>query len=882
MPNELSVLVVAGDVAGAAIDVLTDWSASGIVDPILVVDETSLRPKDFRVPAHLIVEGRSYATSMQSYLADQVGIDLVRLVALGRVRVTSSMASAEVASEVLKQLQQTLPGARTLQAQVIGTSHQGETLPATSAWLGWHNIVVAPEDSLAPGSGVERLASDAPAGLLDTHLLTSVCTIAGAWAHADGSPLDDDPPLPGNQVTLFRSFTRLLSAQQVENELLGRIISVADGYPLPMVGNERAWAVEDQGAAAQAMADQLLTKHHYVMPQPRVLPPREPVKVLGFWEAFRLLWGFLWSALVNAPRRWVESTVHRFSTGMAALAQRTVFGTDDSEYEVVVRGIRSDGTPASWADIDQMSAVLASRIGPSGSTQTAGTDLSALWRDFAGGAMTLLDGESRSPELPPIAVGAHRGIVTTPGMVVPDPRDLMEPSGAVGANIRGWKVEPADLIQAHALEAELQRVAHGNTMLRTAATADRERLQTWRARVERSYTGRVGHRLGRAVVDTREEVMSLAQQLAGANSALELPNDIEERQRRVATKLRWILLGALVAVAVTVTVIVLNVIGPIVGTAIATAIVLIWVLSSVVVFMRGQQELFQLLNARKDLGRRAEILQEFLGAAVGDLRRLVRAYRQYLDWTRALGTFVAAPNGVLSDVRQQGVALGAGLPRSIAFGEVQPDPAVLDDVAARLRNEILKAGWLSASWESFLADVPEQLGTRAYEVRENPDAIWVDQGSSDRSLLSAWSGAVDARGVAAGSVDGLRQRVRTTLAVHPAGLVEQLSATIRTRSTSGTIELVSYRQFIAGLRDIRDDNHVFDQSVFTDIGAAGEPWRIAPGSTWTATGAADLGGSVVVAQRSRAISVEDLVFGAEVEVILPQKDESSPPGHPVM
>lgn len=856
MAAELAVLVAPRSVAASAVDILTDWSASGIVDTVMVIDESAVRQGDFRIPAHVIEGGESRATSMQSYLADRVGFRRARVVAVGRLRETAEVPAATTATMVVGELNRTLPGVTLLQAQVIGATHQGARLPAGVAWLGWHNVVVAPEDSLAPGSGVERLASDAHPGLLDTHLLTSVCTIAGAWAHAAGSPLDDTTPLPGAQVTLFRSFTRLLSAQRVEDELLGRLTSVDGGYPLPMVGNEQAWAVEDEFAAASGMAGHLFNKHGYVLPNARVMPPRSSAKRLPLLEAIKMLFSFLWACLRNAPRAWAQAVVHRVAAGVAGAANRAIFGTADSEFEVVVRGVRSDGTPASWSDIDQSVAAVSSRIGPAGSAQSAGVDLSPFWEDFVGGAFTLLDGESRVVDLPAVAVGAHRGVVTSPSMVVPDSSDVFEPSGPVAANIRGWRVEPADLIQARALEGELDRVAHASPMLRSAATEDRARVQEWRARGERSYTGQVGFSLGRGVVQTRDEIAGLVGQLQEAKSALELPDDVERSQQALASKLRWIFLGALLAVILTVVVVVLEIIGLIIGAIVVGVLLITWLVSSFVVFMNGQRRLFALLHSRRELTERVETLQRFLVEAFADLRRLVRAYRQYLDWTRALGVFVAAPNGRLVDSRERSIALGAGLPRSIAFGEVEPEPVVLDEVAARLRSDILKAGWLSASWDAFLADVPEEMGTRAYEVRENGDAIWVDQGSSDRSLLSVWSHKVAERGSAAGSVRDLRARVRTTLASHPAGLVERLSAGIRTRDSAGDIRTVSYQQFIAGLRDLQVTGHVFDQSVFTHLGAAGEPWRV--DSTWSASGAAELGGSVVVAQRSRGVGPTDL------------------------
>ncbi len=882
--QELAVIVAPRPVAAAIIDVLTDWSAAGVITTVVVVDEAAVRNDDFRVPAHIIAGGVARAAALQSHLADQVGITRARVAAVGWLRNDVAVADAETASHVLTAVTTTLPQVATVQCQVIGATLQGAQLPANVAWLGWHNIVVAPEDSLAPGSGVERLASDAHQGTLDTHLLTAVVTIAGAWAHANGSPIDDTPPLPGAQVTLFRAFSRLMAAERVEEELVSRLLSFEGGYPLPLLGNERAWAVENEFAAVAGAAQQLLEKHSYVMPNARSVPPRRATTKVGLLKALKMLFGFLWASLRNAPRAWAEAVVRKVSTGIAGAANRAVFGSEDSEYEVVVRGLRADGTPADWSQVDELAANVAARIGPAGNAQQSAADLSGFWEDFVSGRSTLLDGETRVAEIPAVAVGSHRGVIADPAVVVPAAAGLFEPSGAVAANIRGWRVEPADQISACALAGELKRVADDSPMLRAAAVEDRTRLEKWRTERERTYTGQVGFRIGGALAGTREEIADLVRQLEEARRAVELPDDIDRTQRRLASKLRWIMLAAVLGGAVVGALIALSILGVLIGTGVIVGIAVGWLVASLIVFINGQRRLFALIHERQQLQERTELLERHLAAALIDLRRLIRVYRQYVDWTRALGVFTSAPYGRLTAGDTVAVPLGAGLPRCIAFGQVEPQPAVLDEVAARLRNEISKVGWLTSSWQAFLADTPAGLGTRAFEVREQPDALWVDQGSSDRSLLSAWSSAIAERGPSDGSLASLRAQVTDTLERHPLNLVEQLSATIRTRASNGSPAAVTYQQFIAGLRANPNDRHVFDQAVFTHLGAAGQPWIV--DGTWVGAGSGRLGGSVVVAQRSRGVSPTDLSITASgATPAQPSGGEKPPPpqpSHPVM
>ena len=872
--HELAVVVAPRPVAAAAIDILADWSAAGVVGRVVVVDESAIRDGDFRVPAHVISHDRPQGVSLQAYLADQVGVSLVRVVAVGRVRDQAEIPSRQHSDQVVRLLQATLPSARILQIQAVGATLLGGSLPTDAAWPGWHNMVVAPEDSLAPGAGVERLTSDSHAGLLDAHLLTAVVTLVGAWAHASGSPVDDSPLLPGNQVTLFRTFSRLLSADRVESDLLERLASVENGYPLPRSENEQAWAVEDQVAAVASMGDLLLQKHSYVLPGQRSAMPVSRASKVGALQALRMLFGFLAAALRNAPRAWAESVLRRAAAGAASAAQNVVFGSGDSEFEVVVRGLRPDGTPVSWEELDEVATSLGSRMGVA-NTQVAGQDFSSLWRDFVGGALTLLDGETRSNEMPAVAVGAHRGVVSDPHVVVPSPSGEFVPAGALASSIKGWSVEPADQISARLLAGELDRVQRENPMLRSVAADERARLQTWSDQWQRTYTGRVGYRLGGALAGTRDEVAQLVKQLEDARRSVDMPDDVEKNQQAVARKLRLLFGGGVAGVVVTGLLLGLGVIGAAIAAALGVIIVLGWLVLSLVAFMQGQQRLFAMLHERTELVSRVELLEKHLRAALDDLRRLIRAYRQYLDWTRALGVFVDAPHGLLTVEARDSIPLGAGLPRCIAFGEVEPQPTVVDEVAARLRNDIFRVGWLTASWDAFLADVPESLGARAFEVRERPDTLWADQGSTERSVLRSWSLAVRGRGPGSGSADQLADRVHASLANHPSNLVERLSSVIRARGASGRLEAVSYDSFVAGLRDVQGRQHTFDQAVFTHLGAVDDSWVV--DSTWTGSGTAQVGGAFVVAQRGRGVSISNLSIAATATP--PSAHEASDTSH---
>ena len=64
-----------------------------------------------------------------------------------------------------------------------------------------------------------------------------------------------------------------------------------------------------------------------------------------------------------------------------------------------------------------------------------------------------------------------------------------------------------------------------------------------------------------------------------------------------------------------------------------------------VAFVNVQRKLFALIHQRKSVTSEQRIDQQNLLTASADLRRLSRAYGQFLSWSRAIGGFLAGPLG---------------------------------------------------------------------------------------------------------------------------------------------------------------------------------------------------------------------------------------------
>lgn len=870
--SEVVILVGRRATAVRLLDVYRDWAALRLLRPVLIVDADSLRIDDLTVPCVAITgEGHASALSLQEHLAEMLGVQRVRICAVGEVAATYVSADLAEASAVATAVRGARPGVQVTQVRVVGMALQGATPPQDLAWLGWHNVVLAPENSAAPSGGVAPILVGEDDTLRRTHLAGSIASLVALWVNQDGCPLDDRALLPDQMLVAARSFSRQLSAVEVESRLLGNLSDVTDGYPTPQYDGRSTWVVEDEAAAGRDMANALLAQHSYVLPRTREMPRPTPPRPIGALESLRMLFSFLGSALRNAPRAFLDAAVNRVSAGTASVAGRFVFGGGPSDFEVVVNGVKSDGSPASWDEIDAALSASVERWGVP-TTHRAAADLSGLWRDYVAGGLTLLDSGVRVKELAPLVTGSHRAVISRPERVVPAPTDHYAASATVSAFLSGWTVHPVDVLSARLLGDELTKLGEREPQLKSDVASDNARLREWAGRNESSYAGQVGIQLARGVKATRDEIASLVAALEAAQSAADVPADIGADQERVARKLKFLTLG----LAVILVVFVALVLGPItliVGLVLGVLSVFGWLGASFVTFTRGQRRLFAFLHRRRELAAQVETLRKQLADALEDLKRLTRAYRQYYDWSRAFGKFVHAPLGTPAPEHTPRRLVGRGLPRNVRFGRARPDTSVIEETSLRLRPRLFPVGWASEAWNAFLSDVPAEMGRDAHRVSEDLDLLWVDPAVSRTSMLTTWSDAVESRDRPDGPTEQLQARVRQLVAQEP-DLVSRLLAVVEApSSTTGAASSESYAAFVGQLDDsvTAAGSHSFAQDMFSPSPRSAEPWRVIETVGGTSE-QAHLTRTLVVTQFSGGFFPYDLRTTIEESPQLPRDD----------
>jgi hypothetical protein len=845
------------------LDVLRDWSSVGLISPLHIIDVDAVRPGEVRFPCTVLEDGVIRSVVLQEELAVRASTGRARVCALTQLAARADTVGKDEALRLVDTLRNALPAVEPSRIHIIGVNLQGAAPEEDIGWLGWHNVVVAPENSQSPTAGVSPVVQSTTDPIPLTHFAAAVCSLAGAWAAEPRSPFDDRSVAPGSSVMVARTFTRHLSAAAVESELLARLANVQQGYPVPLFEGSSAQVVDDEVGAASAMADALLEKHSLdVFPRPRETPRRTPQTKIGALEALRMLFAFLWQALRNAPRAFLDSAVRRVSAGTAAFVGGAAFGGADAQYTVVVNGIRADGTPASWPEIDEALEAASSRIqGPVNVGAASNADLSGLWQDFIGGGLTLLDAELRSQQLPPSMQGAKRAIVTTPTRVAVDPSDTYQPPENVSAFIKDRTVASYDVVAARTLDRQLSEVSSSQPHVSAQAGAAQHELREWFEVRRRSYTGRVGWTLSKSLEEVRSQIAQYVASLDAAQAQAAVPSQIEEQQRALSRRLK--IVGGLALLAA-LGLVLLAVLGPptwLFAAITVPLVIVLWLVVSTFMFLRGQRDLFALLHQRQEMANQLEILQRNLSAAMDDMRRLTRAYRQYLDWCKAFGRFVQVPLGKPPARTDDEILLGTGFPLNHRFGAARPEQPVIDEISEIMRRDLFRVGWTSDAWEAFLGDVPREMGPTAFRVQESADLLFTDPGLSRQSLLSAWADAVTEREDWAGAARNLREKVEQVLGGGGRNLTSRLLANVETRSPRGEVQSMTHESFVSGLDSDAAKTGAFARGIFTDQALNTEPWRVA--DTVINQSRADLGRTIVVTQLSQGFSSYALHLGPD-------------------
>nr|WP_296779055.1 magnesium transporter [Rhodococcus sp. (in: high G+C Gram-positive bacteria)] len=818
----LTVLLARKGTAEGVLDVLQDLSAAGLIDPFLWVYEQDVSRST--VLATEVVGGRRVRTTLQTVLAAR-NFAQVRLGVLVPLIGAVEVPSAATHQQLSELLGSSAGGAAVTRVRFILARPGGPTVKSAVV-EGWHNLLVAPEDSRGPGSGHVLLAHTEDQVVLGRHSAPALASALGMWADIEHSPFEATSPPPGPVLRVIRSFYRRFDATAAESELRRQVFDSSAALPLPRQRGMSVSYIDDSARAARQMAEALWTKHRAVLRGDRVVPDKVAAKSIGILEAIKMFFGFMLAAIRNAPSEWYAGLVRRTSSAVASAVHSTVYGSAESSYSVVFNGYKADGTPANMADMNAAAEQIADDLSEPGERHEheARADLSELWKDYANGAMTLADGGERADGLPPIQVGSNRGVLRTVSDCVPSDRDTFVVPSSVAAIVGIDSVSANDV---HAIVELLGRLrgAESDPRVGVEARAAMTELHSWATTYGRSYGSQVGKIMVDAIKRIVVEIREIMARDKARREAQDVSADIRNRQRKLALLMN-IFAGVLLVVLVGLGVAIgFKVVAAVWGAGLMIGAVVVWMIVSMVTFMRGQRDLFQEMARRQSDSSQARADKLNLRVAVRDLNRLSGGYGQYLAWSKSVGTLLREPFGPESAKAAARPLIGFGLPLSTKVGSASPSANSVADAGLQVRRDLFSVGWLTPVWIELIRDAGSGLGALGQDIRENPKLLFSEEGQDSGSALDVWSSRLARGELTVTGSEALWQRVLSTLVTPESEVGRSLADHVETVA-DGVRQQVPIIEFLAGLDSDDQGVQYFDDELFSDTATAAGDARV--------------------------------------------------------
>jgi hypothetical protein len=854
--HSLTVLVVPHARTDEIVAVLGDYSAVGLLSAFAWVDARDVGGA--ATPATLVRDGRSEPVVLQQLLTGE-RYDRIRVAVLVPTDAPATERVPLAAEQLVEQVARSSSmGARVGLLRLLLTS--GYAAPVTPDGTlileGWHNLLVAPEDSSGPGLGAVPWGQLSDPLDLARQIAPVIAGVAGLWAGVGRTPFDTLEILPGQTVRAVRAFYRRLDSGEVEEKLRAQLFDPAGRLPLPRGGQIPVVYVADVPAAAQMMARALWTKHRDVLRGPRMAVGEGAAQAISIWTALKMFLKFMGAALRSAPAAWWSAVTGSLTSALASTVQGTVFGGKESAFEVVTNTAVAD-----WQDLGRNAASLSDAIGgPNQGEDLAHHDLSALWTDFVNGALTLADGGRRADGMNPIQVGSGVGVLSNAADVVPSPAEnFTEIPTSLAAVVGVSVVEGADVLGAATLTDRLRQAYSDPAAGVEARTAGTD-LERWQAHTAKTYAWQVSTILVDFMNRARTEVAQLAEQIHQATTRTAVDERLRARQRAIGTILKtftFALFGVLLLLAGVAALgwvrwkFALTTGGVLLG---------IYLVVSLGLYLFARRDLFAEMNLRESQLSQLETMQANMRAALQDVSRMSTAYGQLLSWSRALGTVLRAPFGAPPPRRPAAGQLADGLPRCTQLGVADPSAEQSDDAIHAIQRRLYALGWLSQPWQDMVADA-------AGKLREEPDALFRMPGIGTGSGLDQWTTAVSSGRVQPTGADALWSRVEQMF-VEDAAIADKLTGSVLVPTLG---RQVPAQQFGAGMIDHRTGAAApFDAALFTNAATTGGRTAVAVDQPAVAPGG--LGYRATVVQASDGLPPYDFAL-FESSVVMPPGSE---------
>ncbi len=745
----LHALVVVAAPAGMrdVLGVLADWSATGLIGSFLWTD-TVPDPEQTTIRGLLVEDGLLSGCDIGRMVLDQSAtIDEQRCCVLVPATSGVEALNPDVEAQLDRILSDAAGKAHKTRLRVIATDGALKIPAQEINHVGWHNLIVAPEESTQPGGHVALPTGVGLSGLTPL-LASSVATLCGLWKDIPDSPLGALPISFSGDSRLFRPYVRFIDGTATQAQLEQAVLMPPVGNPRPSSTKPgtRPTYISDEESCIADFANRWWKAHeeHFRGGAERVRLDEQ--RRIGKLDAIKRFFTFL-ASMFN-PAAWLRSWLHSVDEGINQYIQQSLYGSD-SRFVVSSKGNLQQRLD-NLDDLDQ-------RVPAAHKTQFEATPaFPELWKDFSYTAMTLLDAGERGVTAEPAAVSGQPGVLRDVAPCAPDEYFLVNTTLGLPPALQ--KIAPADAFEKADLVAILtEMAANGNSPL---AAQELERERAWQDKIDKSFTAQIGTRF-------YQQSNSLIFGISQCLKALEANSELDQKRfditlKKTRTRLIVLLLIALLLLAAGAIIGALAIIAWPVAATIMGAVFLGWLASSFAAFYSGMKPVFQEIERRRHIIPAQQVLTANLRADSRALRNTLVAYQQFKRWARIVTEFVNRPFGVSADGLNTSGQLIGGFPANVQIRELVLPEAEQNRVAAELDHSFHTVGWLSDPWDAVVSDVKNRLGPKAASQLDAPSDIFADPGTDDLPL-ALWSDLVMRDGIGHAPTTAATRKVDTYL-----------------------------------------------------------------------------------------------------------------------
>lgn len=704
-------LVLLSSSAGVARGLLQDLSRHGLLRPVLLVDE--------RDRAELLDRGEVTVIRLDHFLAGQRP-SLLRY--LNIVYVDGMKTHAVPGAEALRSIlfdRCRVAGLRFTCATIAIPHSTGPVDPSVFHPTWDANLIVVPEDSTGSHS---MLAMDLDSSRVQHLAAGTLLTLGGVWKWLHEAPLDSFVmryPEGKPYVSVVRLALRMVDAGDIGHRAVEEALSADGPWPIP-VGFVAHGAPEAEVARLVQRSAPKFGFTFVPLPPPP-LPKPTPTNILS---ALRLFFAGMYSALSAMPSRAVRRAKDRVRRSIASAAQRVTFGSD-SEIKIYV-----GKQPLREIDLVGVNAYLAELGSLPDLKPAIPVPQPESWRDLMNLALGLVDGGPMRPSVSDLScewqghpsVFVNRSVIAVePGeqgtsSFVLEPDDVRLLTGSPVEDIKPVAIPPTDAIAANNIDLRLSElgvppVTEANTGAESAegVVGDAEglegvnpavaslavRFRSWNDRRKKSLLGGLGESLSAAIQASRAALVAAESAIQGLGEEFEA---FERQEKRALRRRRWKTLISFLLLGGTITLAIFGFLqwATYLGFIFAGAAVLVLILIGWSMLSDAREQV-RLQHRLRELVERPQWLMSARQKAAEELVRLTHLSQQFADWAEIASQIIHRPWGRTPRSAEATPWGGDTGVYSFTVGIAEIDHEELLGQVMRLRREICKPGWLSAT-----------------------------------------------------------------------------------------------------------------------------------------------------------------------------------------